>query len=185
MSLGTLWEPGAVFGPADLTPATIQAITDALSPAQVLALTARAEARSRFVAGQGWGANPLDALVEILNVVDNRAKDPRWQSLGHKGICLQRRQFSCWNMRGGADNFYDLMQQAQRLLAGVELDEGFRNVLAAAHGCVGGALIDDLRFATHYYAPASMVPPGRVPGWVAGAVLTAERWGHRFYREVR
>ena len=168
-----------------LTAAAVETMTTTLSPAQTMALTAWAEARSRLEPGKGWVANPIDAMVDILNVIDNRAHDPRWQAKGHKGICLQRRQFSCWDRRGGAENFHALLDRAQRLLAGEPTSPKLLSCLAAAEGCLAGALIDTLGAATHYYSPASMVPLGRMPAWVVGATWTAERYGHRFYRSVR
>lgn len=181
MSTVVAWHPGVILPRASLTRDIVAAIQVALSPAQTLAVTAWAEGRSRLEPGRGWVSNPLEAQIDILNVIDNRVKDRRWMPLGHKGVCLQRRQFSCWDTVDGADNFFALLQRAQRMLAG-ELDAD--PLLAAAEGCVVGALADSLTDATHYYAPASMMPPGRVPAWVAGATLSAERFGHRFYRHV-
>src|SRR3990167_954652 len=103
------WAPGVILSSETLTKADIRALTDALSPAQVMALTMWAEARARYEPGKGWVANPLDALVDVGNVIDNRVKDSRWHALGHKGVCLQRRQFSCWDTLGGPDNFYALL----------------------------------------------------------------------------
>ena len=77
------------------------------------------------------------------------------------------------------------MARAQRLIAGEQPTDELDGCLAVAEGIVGGTFADHLQGASHYYAPASMVPPGRVPAWVEGATLTAERWGHKFYRSVK
>src|SRR3990167_889689 len=113
------WAPGVVFQPTALTKADIHALTDALSPAQVMGLTMWAEARARYEPGKGWVANPIDALVDVGNVIDNRVKDPRWHQLGHKGVCLQRGQFSCWDRHGGPENLHALLICAQEMLAGL------------------------------------------------------------------
>ena len=178
------WQPGVVLRPEALTKTDIHGITDALSPAQVMALTMWAEARSRLEPGKGWVPNPLDALVDIGNVIDNRVKDPCWHALGHKGVCLQRRQFSCWDSLGGPDNFRDLLSCAQEMLAGLQPTTKLQACLDVAEAFLAGRHLDLIAHATHYYAPASMVPLGRVPAWVPGAVLTVERYGHRFYRNV-
>ena len=179
-----IWTPGVVLPPIALTPAINAAITDALTPVQTVALTAWAEARSRFEPGRGWVPNPIEALADVVNVIDNRVQDRRWKAMGHKGACLAWRQFSCWDARGGPDNYWALLERAQRLLAGELPSNKLLGCLALAEGCLAGSMVDTLNTATHYYSPASMVPPGRVPAWVKGAMLTAERFGHRFYAKV-
>ena len=185
-----IWTPGQVWGPELLAPATIQAIKDALLPAQVMGLTAWAEARSRYVPGKGWVENPLDAQADIVNIVMNRAADPRWQARGPKGVCLQRWQFSCWEPAGGpddpkdadtlAENFEALLERAQRLLKGDHSDK-VGNCVALAEGALAGQLLDSLQNACHYFAdwlapPAWAHPP---------AVETVARYGHRFWAHVK
>ena len=182
----SLWRPGIVLPSDKLAAGVISEIKNALTPAQAVALTAWAEARSRFD-GRKWVSNPLDAMVDIINIIDNRAKDPRWAAVGHKGVCLARRQFSCWDTLGGPANFYALMDRAQRLLAGQLPTDKLLGCLAAATGCVEGkSLVDTLSGSTHYYAPASMLPAGAVPPWIKPpARFVTERHGHRFYTNVR
>ena len=176
------WHPGVILPRAQLNPDLCVGITLALSEAQTLALTCWAEARSRFVRGTGWVPNPIDAMADIVNVVDNRVRDPRWTKLGHKGVCLQRRQFSCWDTLGGPDNFYALMDRAQLLLAGEDPTDKLLSCLALAEGAIGGAMVDGLAAATHYYAHDAIDPPK----WsLPPAVMTAERWGHRFFKGVK
>lgn len=174
-----------------LTAPAVGAILDALSPAQTVALTAWAEARSRLVPGHGWVSNPIEAMADVVNIIQNRARDPRRGALGHKGVCLARAQFSCWLPHAGADtnhdpehladNFEALMMRAAQLLAGHEPTDKVRDCLALAEGAIAGALVDSLDGASHYYAtwiapPAWTRPPAR---------FVAERFGHRFYADVR
>lgn len=178
----TAWHPGIVLPKDQLTSDICAGITVALSPGQTLALTCWAEARSRFVKGIGWVPNPIDAMADIVNVVDNRVRDLRWTKLGHKGVCLQRRQFSCWDTLGGPDNFYALIDRAQRLLAGQDPTDKLLNCLALAEGAIGGAMVDGIDAASHYYAPDAIAPPK----WsLPPAVMTTERWGHKFFRNVK
>lgn len=186
MTVAAVWSPGIVVAGVDLSPAIVTAIQNALSPAQTVALTAWAEARSRLEPGRGWVSNPIEAMADIVNILDNRAKDRRWKAGGHKGACLAFRQFSCWAPLDGVANFHEVMTRAQRLLAGETPSDKLLNCLALAEGAIGGSMTDTLLGATHYYAPASMVPKGRVPTWaVPPARFVLERFGHRFYAAVR
>lgn len=174
-----------------LTAPVVGSVLDALSPAQTIALTAWAEARSRLVPGHGWVSNPTEALADVVNVIQNRAGDRRWAHLGHKGVCLARAQFSCWLPHAGADsnhdpehladNFEALMARAQQLLAGVEPSDKLRDCLALAEGALSGAMVDSLDGATHYFA--TWIAP---PTWTRPpARLVADRFGHRFYSHVQ
>ena len=188
----SLWKPGLVLPPEKLSPGIIEDIKVALTPEQTVALTAWGEARSRFD-GKKWVANPLDAMADIVNVIDNRA---RAKNTPYKKICLKRWAFSCWEPQGGhddprdpddlAENFEHMMDRAQRLMAGPSYApvDALLDCLALANGM--HAMVDTLSAATHYYAPFSMVPRDRVPDWAAPpAVLVAERHGHKFYSKVR
>lgn len=183
----TVWSPGVVLGPADLSPAMIAAIQEALSIEQVLALTAEHEAAARLEPGRGWVPNPPAARLDIMNVCQNRVNAgrhdvPRFKGLGLKDVCLQHRQFSCWDSLGGPDNFYRLMKDAQQLLAGELPGQPLLDALAMAHTVAAGGLIDFLRYATHYYATSMPA----APAWAAPpAVMTMERYGHRFFAGVR
>lgn len=173
---------------AALTPEMAESIKVALEPAEVLALTAWGEGRARLDQDRGWVANPLDAMVDIINVVDNRARDPRWSRLTHKAIALQRRQFSCWDPAGGADNFSALMARAQQLLADETPSDKLLGCLAAAEGCLAGSLVDALFGATHYCA--DWLDPWPVwafhePARRYGPLTpVAHRWGHLFFNNV-
>lgn len=182
MTVVTGWRPGVVLSSLDLTPAVIAAIKAALSPAQVMALTIWAEGRSSFVKGRGWVANDMSAMIDVLEVIQNRATDPRWAKLGHKGVCLQRWAFSCWEPAGGPANFDALMNRAQRLLAGESPSDKLLNCLAAAEGCLAGALVSSMPArACHYYADWSPAPK-----WALHpkARLVAHRYNHLFYSDV-
>ena len=180
-----VWQPGLVLPAEFVGAAEARAIQDALLPEQVVGLTAWAEARSRLEPGRGWVENPVAAMLDIVSVIDNRAHDQRWRALGAKGVCLAPRQFSCWAPLQGRENYEALLDRAQRLAAGEQPSPKLRACIEAAGHVLAGALLDRIGAATHYYAPASMVPAGHVPGWVTGARLTCDRFGHRFYASVR
>jgi hypothetical protein len=185
-----IWKVGDVLGPDDLTPNNIAAIKAALTVQQTLALTAWAEARARLFRGK-WIVNPPQALLDVMNVITNRAKDHRWSALGVKGVCLQRWAFSCWEPHGGpddphdkddlAENFETLMDRAQRILAGDPLTGQLSDSLALAETMTASPH-DDLDKACHYYADWMVQPPK----WASapGVRLTAHRHGHLFLAGV-
>lgn len=174
------WQPGLVLSPDELTPATIESIKLALSPAQTLGLTAFREAASRLEPDNGWVPNPLDACVDVMCVVDNRAKDRRWSRLGHKGVCLQESQFSCWAPVGGEQNFSALLRFAQMALAGQPLPTKLHVCIETAQAFIDGRHDDLLQNSTHYYATWMPAPPK----WAEGRTPVVERFGHRFFNNV-
>ena len=202
MSPVTVWHPGVVLDPIDLSPAIIAGIKAALSPVQAAALTAWREAEASLVKGRGWVPNPIEAMVDIITVLGYRAHDTtrrRWRHLDLKGVCLERWAFSCWEPTGGpddphdadalAENFETVMAYAQRLLAG-ELPNGrLLECLAAAEASAAGALVKTLPADTcHYFAEWMPAPPA----WAFVDPKTrtlprtpvAHRHGHLFYAGV-
>ncbi|MGH8187392.1 MAG: cell wall hydrolase [Steroidobacteraceae bacterium] len=187
------WKPGVVLAGLELQPPVIQGIKDALSPAQVMGLTAWAEARSRFERGR-WVPNDLSAMVDVLEVIHHRANDPRWQRFSVKGVCFRRWAFSCWEPKGGpddphdaddlAENFEALMERAQQLLAGLSPSSKLSNCIAAAEGVLAGALTPTMPSnCCHYYADWMPKPPK----WALTpeATIVAHRSGHIFVAGVR
>ena len=181
MSTVTVWHPGVVLSPAELTPAIIAAIKVELTSAQTLALTCWREAEARLEDGR-WIPNPADAMVDILEVIDYRAQDQRWRQFGHKGVCLHRRQFSCWEPEGGRDNFEAAMHAAQRMLAGVQPTGKLLDCLAAAEACLAGSLVHTLPIKTTHYFAGWMLA---WPRWAVGHQPVARRWGHVFFNDIR
>ena len=183
------WKPGLILTPDELTPAAIGLIKACLSPVHVVGITAWREAEARFEDGH-WTPNPVEAMADIANIVNNRANDKRWSAKGYKGVCLARWQFSCWEPNGGpddpkdidtlAENFEVVMYAAQKLIAGVRPSGKLQACMGIAEGCVAGYMTDTLSNATHYYAtwiapPRWAQPPSR---------FIVERYGHRFYAGV-
>lgn len=203
MSTVTTWAPGIILASIDLSPVIVAAIQAQLTAPQTVALTAWAEARSRFIktgvdaSGRplgSWMANPIDAMHDIIEVVDARVHDgrARWHGFDHKAVCLEPWAFSCWSAHAGADsnhdprhladNFEALMMRAQQLLAGDTPADKLFGCLAIAESVVSkGILAPQLGGATHYFA--DWIP---APTWAnPPAVMTAERFGHKFFRSVK
>lgn len=157
----------------------------ALDDRQTLALTAWAEAR-QVPRHDPDSHSPIEELVAVMVVVRNRLAHPsKWRAVitsltgpntwSYKSVCLAPNQFSCWTAGSGAN--HDALMVQARLLAEMcpdatglnpNLDPELRECLYLADGAISGVLIDRTNGATMYWAPASMVPPGRVPTWAAG-----------------
>lgn len=174
------WRPGDVVEGTQITPGVEMAIKSALTPAQAMGLTAWREAEARLEPGKGWVPNPIDAMTDILNVIDNRVQDPRWAARGYLGVCHQRWQFSCWERGGGAANWVTMMEYAQQGIAGATLPTKLRACIEIAQSFITQQHPDLLQRSTHYYATWLPEPPS----WASGRHPVVERFGHRFFNDV-
>jgi hypothetical protein len=115
----------------------------------------------------------------MVVVRNRRAQFARWRATdaSYKAVCLAPNQFSCWNP-GTDRNHVALMAQARILIEGVDvaghvdtmhpIDPLLLECLYLADGVISGALLDRTGSANSYWAPAAMVPAGRVPSWAVG-----------------
>ena len=61
------------------------------------------------------------------------------------------------------------MALAEAIASGVsDGDALYRETLYLADGLLTGTILDRTGGATLYWAPAAMVPPGRIPAWAVG-----------------
>jgi hypothetical protein len=154
-----------------------------LTDAQALALTGAAEARAYFD-GRIWRPAPMANMVAVMCTPINRVKaNPKRFGATVKDACLAHAQFSCWNANSGVNHDW-LMQQAAAVLQGRYIAPIVKQCLAAAEQLLDGVTADVVAGATHYYAPVSMVPPGRVPDWAAGKEPVAAVGDHLFFKGV-
>lgn len=138
-----------------------------LTEAQILALTLMGEARGE----------PLAGLVAVANVVTNRVKAGRWRPTV-RGVCLQPKQFSCWNE--GDPNRTLLLAWAAAVARHETPHARWPEVLAVAQLACEGLLADPTHGACHYHA-VSMAEP---PRWATGAAPSATVGHHVFYAGV-
>jgi hypothetical protein len=152
-------------------------IREDMTHLQALALTAFGEAR-----GDGYRG-----LVAVCWSARNRLARPQRFGATYKAVVHARAQYSCWWPYGGVGNYAAVMAAAKDVVMGVRPAQGSPLALAfqAAVDVIEDRVIDPTNGATHYYMPAEMKPPGRVPIWAAPpAQLSAELGGHRFYTHV-
>jgi hypothetical protein len=155
----------------------------ALDDLATLALTAWAEARR--IPRDDDSHSPIEELVAVMVVVRNRR--PHFASFraaddSYKSICLAPNQFSCWNP-GTDANHLALLKMAHTLVdqsvIAVFSDPLLDECLFLADGVIGGVLMDRTNGATMYYAPAAMIPVGRVPASAMGK--TTLKIGDQFF----
>ncbi len=146
-------------------------ITTHLDNRQALALTMWAEAR-----GDAKDGSSVEERLAVGCVIRNRLAEPaRWRAkvATYKAICLAPSQFSCW-LPSDDRNHASLMALAERVVSGEPSNDPlFDETQALADAIISGAIIDRTGRADSYYAPAAMIPPGRVPVWAADKTTTA------------
>ena len=141
-------------------------VINLLSSKMVLALTLWAEARGE----------PIEGQIAVGCVIRNRLKNPeqfRASEATYPAICLAPKQFSCWIPNGGEANHDSLMRLARKLVNGASItDVHLKQCLWVAEGIVGNVILDNTGGSTHYYAPAAMIPAGRIPKWAMNKAST-------------
>lgn len=159
---------------------TDQEVRDRLTDFGALTLTLFGEARGESVEG----------LIAVGCVIRNRLKTPRRFGSSYKAVCHGRSQFSCWWSFGGVPNYERVYAMARATVEqrDLPLPESmlpvYQECCFIAEGIIAEQLRDRVGNATHYYAPAAMVPKGKVPDWAAGLTPTAKVGSHLFFAGV-
>jgi hypothetical protein len=150
-------------------------IIAALDDRSALALTAEGEARR--IPREPYSHSPVEELIAVMVVARNRRLHfSRWRAENdsYKAICLAPGQFDCWPVLGATTqsmNQVAVMAMAERLLSGLQpIDPNVAECLCLADGVIAGTILDRTGGANSYWAPAGMLPPGRVPDWAVLAV---------------
>ena len=165
------------------TDSDLTALTARLTPAQIVGLTIWGEAR---------GSTPALHRA-IASVIANRvtAQHTRW-GLTPEAVCLKPLQFSCWTPKGGAKNYAAMIAMAEAVADDpkIVMRDTMRNFILDCIELYGDPVVagvwqDTVHGATHYYAPAAMVPKTRVPAWAVGLEPAAVIDGTRFYAGVQ
>ena len=163
---------------------TEQEYRDGLTDRQLVACTMLGEAR-----GDAGDGSSVEEQLAVGCLIRNRVRAPRRFGRSYRTVCLARGQFSCWWRWGGEANYLWLLERVKHLtLDTPEADPGVAGLVGQAlwlaEGVVTGQILDVSGGADHYYAPAAMVPAGRVPDWALEQEVVAAIGGHLFYRLV-
>jgi cell wall hydrolase len=150
-----------------------------LTDLQVLALTGWGEARS-VLTTFGWQPGASLNLIAVMCTVLNRLKaDPARYGSTISAVCWQHAQYSCWTE--GPGNDAALRAQIPAVEAGTVTDGQLLKCLTIARALIDGMDADVVDGATHYYAPLSMLPPGRIPTWAIGQTPIRILGGQQFF----
>ena len=134
-----------------------------LSDRTILALTLYGEARGE----------PIEGQIAVACVIRNRVTDTRWPD-DYRGVCLQPKQFSCWN--DGDPTQAAVIRAAQQAMTS-QFDPGMLQCVWIAQGIMDGFAGDVTRGSTNYHADS--IP---TPSWAAPMILTVKKGHHVFYR---
>lgn len=130
-----------------------------MTDTEILARTLYGEAR----------AHDTEDAVAIACVVLNRVAWRNWPNdIGD--VCLQPRQFSCWNS--------DDPNRARILRATREGNAWFGACWQIAEHAAAGELADVTRGATHYHTPAVR------PAWSRGKRPVLQTAGHLYFNDI-
>lgn len=135
----------------------------ALPERTIIALTIFGEARGEPVEGQ----------VAVACVIRNRVKDKRWPD-DFRGVCLQPRQFSCWNE--GDPTYAAVIRAATQAKSGQHLP-AMLQAMWIAQGVYDDLVQDITRGSNHYYADHIAAP-----SWSEKMILTVKKGHHLFFR---
>jgi Cell Wall Hydrolase len=123
--------------------------TDALSDTEILAATAIGEAESLG----------HDEMARTINSIMNRAKaNIKWMGGGNpRNVCLQRRQYDCWNPGDDRDRIMHIATQNP-------LYDAYVDALGLASDALAGDLPDGTNGAVSYFDSDAC----KTPFWAVG-----------------
>lgn len=139
-----------------------------LLPDEILALT---------LWGEGRG-EPVEGQIAIANVINNRfsAMPTKYKNIGQ--VCLEPRQFSCWNSNDL--NYPKLLEQAKRFIDNKISDRYLMQCLYIARGIINRSFLDNTNGAMNYVTKNLFNSPNR-PIWAKNAIDIKEVGNHVFF----
>lgn len=128
----------------------------------------------RTLFGEARG-EPREGKHAVVWVIVNRARIGRaYGGPELDGVCLKRKQFSCWNV-------YDPMRAKIKAATFTKL----ANCVAAAHEVLTGKVPDPTGGATHYLNPEMtrrIRGDGKLPSWAEGVTPVKIIGAHHFFK---
>lgn len=123
-------------------------------------------ARTLFGEAAGEGRRGIEAVAAVIM---NRVADRRFPNSA-RGVCLQDRQFSLWNVE-----YRNSDQNSLRALSVTDINVTFETCLDVAAAALAGKLKDPTGGAHHYYAPKKVTPR-----WASSAKSSVTIGNHIF-----
>lgn len=140
-----------------------------LSVIEILRLTIIGEARGEAIEGQ----------VAVGCVIRNRLqKNPnKYKSL--KDVCLEPKQFSCWNESD--PNYNLLIELGEKMITNTEINDLYlKQCIWVASGIVNWQIIDNTGGALHYFTKLLFHSPG-IPVWAKNSINPKEIGNQIFF----
>jgi hypothetical protein len=129
-----------------------------------------------IVAQTLWGEAAGEGRIgmeAVANVIRNRS-DQQWRGKADEvAVCLDHKQFSCWN---DGSPLLSRMERVQR-----QPDDAWRTAREVARLMLARRLSDRTQGATHYLASSLR----QRPGWLQGAQLCCVIGRHEFFKGIR
>jgi len=146
-------------------------ILDDLSSIDIVGLTIIGEARGE----------PIEGQVAVGCVIRNRLHSNPAKYNGYHSVCLERKQFSCWNIDD--KNRPVLIELAEKLITGRALvDPYFRQCMWVSCGIVSWDIRDNTKGALNYMTTNLFESDGR-PGWARNP-RNASNFGKQIFFNV-
>lgn len=136
----------------------MDSILEALSSTEILALT---------IIGEGRG-EPIQGQVAIGCVIRNRlARSPaKYKNLGD--VCLENKQFSCWNEDD--PNRVFLLEIANKMMSGQPLSDAYlKQCVYVAVGIADWSIMDNTAGAVNYLT-FNLFNSDRRPKWASNPI---------------
>jgi len=142
-------------------------LLDNLSDIEILTLTIIGESRGE----------PIEGQVGVGCVIRNRAN--AWKK-SYPDICLQPKQFSCWN--DGDPNRVLLDDLAERMMLGNKFEvPSYIQCQFVARGIIKGEILDNTHGALNYLT-TELFKSDDKPSWAKNIVFAVTKGNQTFFR---
>lgn len=139
-----------------------------LLPNEILALTIYGEARGE----------PIEGQVAVASVIRNRFQDNLQKYRSVKDVCLEPKQFSCWN--DDDPNLAKLLAMAARIDAtDTYPDKYYKQAYVIANAIAANTILDNTK-GCRYYMELSLFQTKR-PKWALAATNIKTIGNHVFF----
>lgn len=144
---------------------------DELLPDEIFALTLYGEARGE----------PIDGIIAVANVIMNRLNDNPAKYKNVRNVCLEPKQFSCWN--DDDPNKAKLLAIADQFVRNDISDKSLKQCWYIAKGVMTKNLLDNTKSAKNYMTESLFNGPNK-PNWAKNPKTTPTQIGNHVFFNV-
>lgn len=114
------------------------------------------------IIGEGRG-EPIEGQVAIGSTIRNRLYMNPNKYKSFKDVCLEPRQFSCWNEDD--PNYPLMLELASQLIAGLVIKDIYlKQCLFIANGIISWDIVDNTQSSV-YYLTTELIKYNKIPIW--------------------